>query len=343
MQNPITPELIRKYLEGTCSPEESSVLHQWYDSFEDQNDPFTELSIPEQEALKLAMINKFKASLLIKTKGEINQAKINKVPISIIYAISAIAAVFLMVFGFNFFNQNHLYNGSKTTSYTAEKFIINNLTKSIYKQKLADGSIVWLSPKSQLEFPKKFTGATREVKMSGEAFFEVSKDHNHPFIIYSGGVITRVWGTSFRIRAFKNKLTEVSVVTGKVSVKIPEKNNSEIMLFPAQEVTYVKKSALLKKAQETKSSSIRLWQKATLSFDNVAIDRVLNTLQSKFDISIYTNDLVLSKFLLKADFTDLSLPAILDILENSLNTTYTISDNEIVLYRKKPIAINKPK
>ena len=65
--------------------------------------------------------------------------------------------------------------------------IINNQTGRYYKKVLADGTIVWLHPKSSLEYPKKFNGKYRKVQMWGDAFFEVSKDIGHPFIIYSGG------------------------------------------------------------------------------------------------------------------------------------------------------------
>lgn len=98
---------------------------------------------------------------------------------------------------------------------------INNLTGLITKNTLPDGSIVWLNPMAILSYPAKF-GKIREVAMRGEAFFEVAKDHAHPFIVTSGKVLTKVWGTSFRIRAMSgDSSTQVSVLTGKVSVMAP--------------------------------------------------------------------------------------------------------------------------
>ena len=84
---------------------------------------------------------------------------------------------------------------------------------------LPDGTQVWLSPSSLLEFPAVFKSDTREVKLSGEAFFEVAHDAGHPFVITSDNIQTRVLGTSFNIQAYHNqKKIAVMVVTGKVKI-----------------------------------------------------------------------------------------------------------------------------
>ena len=84
---------------------------------------------------------------------------------------------------------------------------------------LPDGTQVWLSPSTLLEYPAAFKGGTREVKLSGEAFFEVAHDSSHPFIISSDGIQTKVLGTSFNIQAYHNqKKIAVMVVTGRVKI-----------------------------------------------------------------------------------------------------------------------------
>lgn len=85
--------------------------------------------------------------------------------------------------------------------------------------RLPDGTQVWLSPSTLLEYPFAFEGGTREVKLSGEAFFEVAHDASHPFIITSDNIQTKVLGTSFNIQAYHNqKKIAVMVVTGKVKI-----------------------------------------------------------------------------------------------------------------------------
>ena len=325
----ITPALLHKYLDGECTPHELFLLSYWYDSFEDNREPMAGLNTCEQETLRLLMLNNFKASLTDNAEPEIIPQKV----FTLKWWITGIAAAILLVC--------IMFLGTLTKSFTIagvsnDSIILSNRTNAIHQQKLSDGSIVWLNPKSSLQYPKKFTGPFREVKMIGEAFFEVKKDHKHPFIIYSGGVVTRVWGTSFRIRAYRHTTTEVSVVTGKVSVKIPKKDNSEIMLLPQQKAVYLEQGLLLKKS-DSLNPTMKRWQKTTLSFDNTPLQTVFNKLNSHYGVRIYTSDNQLGRYLLKADFNDQNLPAILDMMENSLNVTYVLDNDEIVVYKKESV------
>jgi transmembrane sensor len=331
----ITPQLLYKYIDGQCTDEEIFMLHQWYDSFEDQEDPFDGLTEQGQEVMRMLMLEKFRASVKILDTEEVVAEPRNWFSTKLVYGLSGIAALLLIIWGINLDKKKQAQIAANRIITTAsELMMVENQTGSIYKQTLPDSTVVWLSPKSKLQFPKKFIGALRQVKMTGEAFFEVTKDHAHPFVIDGGGVITKVWGTSFRIKSSENIQTEVSVVTGKVSVKLPEKNDSEVMLYPTQKVVYSYANNVLTKGKESDRSAMRMWGKVTESFDNVPLDNVLTTLRNHYGMHIYTEDREFGKYLLKADFTDQSLPAILDMLQNSLNAGYTIDDTQIVLYHK---------
>jgi transmembrane sensor len=330
----ITPQLLHKYVDGQCSADEVLLLQQWYESFELEEDPFDSLTDVEQEALKMLMLENFRASIKIADNNVVAFEPQKKSSHHLIYTISGIAALLLIVFGL-FLDKRATSKESNAIITTAsEVMVLNNQTNSIYKQTLSDGSVVWLSPKSELQYPKKFVGAFRQIKMKGEAFFEVAKDHAHPFIIDGGGVITKVWGTSFRVKSAQNNQTEVSVVTGKVSVKIPEQDETEVMLYPQQKAIYSFASHSLTRAAENERSAMRMWGKLTVSFDNVPLNKVLSILRNQYGMHIYTEDKELGNYLLKADFTDQNLPSILEMLQNSLNAGYTIDDTQIVLYRK---------
>jgi transmembrane sensor len=329
----VTPELLYKYIDGQCTDEEIFMLFQWYDSFEDQDDPLDGMSEQEQQVLKMLMLEKFRASIKASNTEEAEYTP-RKLPVKLIYALSGIAALLLLVGGLYFKKSGSQTSADSMISTTSEMMVLTNKTTSIYKQVLSDGSVVWLSPKSELQYPKKFMGIYRQVKMNGEAFFEVSKNHSHPFIVYSGGVVTRVWGTSFRISSANEVSTEVSVMTGKVSVKLAEKDDAEMMLYPSQKAVFTSADHSLVRSTENARSIMRMWGKVSLSFDNVPLNNVLAMLRNKYGMHIYTDDRVLGKYLLKADFTDQSLPAILEMLQNSLNAGYTIDDTQIVLYRK---------
>lgn len=107
----------------------------------------------------------------------------------------------------------------RTETENSSKISIRTLSGERKNIRLADGTRVWLSPSSTLKYPREFKDAQREVRLSGEAFFEVAPDKSHPFIIYSGGIETKVLGTSFNISAYDSQEeVAVTVVTGKVNV-----------------------------------------------------------------------------------------------------------------------------
>jgi transmembrane sensor len=332
----VTPSLVFKYVDGNCSPDEVEAIHQWFNAIDAKDDPFKDLSANEEEALKMLMLNNFKSTVFFPHgQTEIISPKSRTRPLKILQALSAIAAMALLIAGIHWMAQRNLFLKHTTANRVSEQVVVNNMTNRFYRKVLSDSSSIWLSPRSKLEFPEKFSGRFRQVKLSGSAFFEIAKDHQHPFIIYSGGVITKVWGTSFRIHNSQDSSTVVSVVTGKVSVTLPRKEGSQVMLLPLQKVVHHANETSLTLEDERKNSEMRIWQKTSMTFSNITVDLLLKRLNDHFNVHIYTNKKELGSYIMKADFTNLNLAEILEMLEGSLNVAYQMNNTEIELYPTK--------
>lgn len=121
---------------------------------------------------------------------------------------------------------------------------------------LPDSSQVTLEPGSKMEYPEKFNGKSRTVKLDGEAFFEITKDAAHPFIISTRFINTTVLGTSFSVQAYGSQEAKVVVVTGRVRVQTtPEGNKqSEIEIVPGQGAVYNKATGELEKREATEDA-----------------------------------------------------------------------------------------
>lgn len=330
MNDDILQKLVKKYLNDECSPQEIQRLHEWYNSFDEDQDIIDFLTPEQLQQLRQRLLSRIRKN--ISADIEASQTIINRKRSSrkTAYLITGIAATVLLVMGIFLLRSNNTIPPFKSMS---AEMVVFNTTKSIQKVILEDSSIVWLNPNSKIVYPKEFSATSRELQMDGEAFFEVKPDVKRPFIIHSDHMVTRVWGTSFLVRSFKEGTEEVSVVTGKVSVRLKEQNDdAAIMLMPDQKVTLLKASNVLKKESELKNSTVRIWQKTTLFFDNKLLRDVLPTLNKKFEVSISATDNSLLNYSLTADFTNQSLPAILEMLEKSMDLKYEINGDQIILY-----------
>jgi transmembrane sensor len=101
-----------------------------------------------------------------------------------------------------------------------------------YKIVLSDGSKVWLNSATRLEFPLKFSGQKREIRISGEAYFEIAKNKDKPFIVHLPNSTVEVTGTEFNINTYDSGVNKVSLVTGSVNMMAL---SDSIRLSPGQE------------------------------------------------------------------------------------------------------------
>ncbi|MGZ3752815.1 MAG: FecR family protein, partial [Mucilaginibacter sp.] len=102
---------------------------------------------------------------------------------------------------------------------------------------LTDGTKVTLNSESTLKYPASFNGKTREVYLVGEAFFDVHKDHQHPFIIHTGKMNIRVVGTAFNVKAYPNDITsETTLIRGMIEVTLNDRPSDRIILKPKEKL-----------------------------------------------------------------------------------------------------------
>ena len=103
-----------------------------------------------------------------------------------------------------------------------------------YALQLADGSRVWLNAETRLRYPVAFAGTERRVELTGEAYFEVSKDATRPFIVRANGVDVRVLGTSFNVAAYGAEVV-TTLVEGRVAV---EAGSERVTLEPDRQAVW---------------------------------------------------------------------------------------------------------
>lgn len=161
-----------------------------------------------------------------------------------------------------------------------------------YNLTLSDGTKVWLNADSELRYPINFSGDTREVFVSGEAYFEVKKQAEKPFIVKTDlGNIT-VLGTRFNISNYPEKEQLITtLVTGKVSCNLPSGKN--IILAPNQQLTVNNDGSTEMKT--VNAYHITSWKDGMFLFEETRLEDILEQLARWYDIHVfYTNENVKS-------------------------------------------------
>ena len=196
---------------------------------------------------------------------------------------------------------------------------------------LTDGSAIHLNAFSSLRFPLNFTGKTREVFLSGEAFFTITPDAKQSFIVHSGQTAVKVLGTSFNINAYSDSLVVTSLVQGSVITQ--DNGAQEVRLKPGMETIYHKgRPPVVRSFDENITLA---WRKGEYNYNNESL--------AALDIVIlhwYGKQLLFDKTTLAAKKLtgiierDKPLTDFLDGLGKTSGLTYRINENKIYLTEK---------
>jgi transmembrane sensor len=146
-----------------------------------------------------------------------------------------IAAILIVGICAFFYYQYLRYRHQKNISGNVSFAKTPSRTKSrIY---LSDGTVVTLNSETTLKYPSAFDGATREVYLDGEAFFDVAKDAAHPFIVHAGKMNIRVLGTAFNVKSYLNdKDMETTLIRGAIEVTLSDRPSDRIILKPNEKL-----------------------------------------------------------------------------------------------------------
>lgn len=269
------------------------------------------------------------------------------------YWLKIAASIFLLM-GIGFW-YNHISSQKSPVKGIYEKLIAENPNELVEVKnenektlpiQLIDGSLVLLKKGSRISYAKNFLGNTREIFLSGEAFFEVTKNPKKPFIVFANGLVTKVLGTSFSIKAYdKDKEVTVEVKSGKVSVFAQSDANSKekatnrelggVVLTPNQKIVYAREEVRMAKSLVEMPIIVEQEKiKTVFEFEDTPVSEILNNLEKAYSIDIVFDEELLSNCPLTASLTDLQLFDKLNIICKGVEAHYEILDGQIVIYSK---------
>lgn len=213
--------------------------------------------------------------------------------------------------------------------------------------RLPDGSCVVLSPYAQLAVHKEFNKKNRDVRLLGEAAFDVHRDPGRPFLVYSGDIITKVLGTTFRIRADDPRQPiQVTVQSGKVTVYWPAADevgnlspNRGVILNPNQKATYFpdNKQFVTGLSEDPQPIAVPAEAKAavpSLECTDMPIGDVIRRLEVIYGMEIELEQESLSHCPFTGNLTHQSLYTKLELLCGTINGSYEVRGTKILIMGK---------
>ncbi len=263
-------------------------------------------------------------------------------------SLAAAAAIALLVF-LNL-------PGSETAGRTQEPIAreVNEISTrpgSKSRIQLPDGSTVWINAGSKLTYDKEFGQDLREVTLEGEAFFDIVKDEERPFIIHAAAIDIKVLGTAFNVKAYPDdKKTETSLIRGKIEVSIRNRPNDKIILSPNEKLVVDNRIAPVETINDLQSSSLvainklkvdprdstiaeTQWVVNRLVFNDESLQDLALKMERWYGVEIEITDPVLREKHFTGNFENENIEQAMEALTISYPFLFERKANRIIIHR----------
>lgn len=324
--------ILKRYRQGNATAEEKRLIDTWYNSLEKNID---HQGIIAESELETRLWSKIISSLQMSRRRDNTRKLINRYAVGI--AASMVVAVGVYYFNIGYPNVENVRIAEKHEVSLSWTYLSN--TKKIPEIiVLPDKSKVTIEPGSKLKYSSVFNKVNREVYLEGEAFFEVSKNAERPFLVYANEVTTKVLGTSFTVKAFQqDKQVTIAVKTGKVSVYTNNKDkslsqNEEIILTPNQQVVVDQaRKKISKKLVDKPQVIIPAEEVSRMRFEEAPVTEIFMALEKVYGVEIVFDEDLLSSCELTTIIADNDIFSRLDIICDAIGASYVLENGTIII------------
>lgn len=211
---------------------------------------------------------------------------------------------------------------------------VTSMTGSKTQVLLPDSTVVWLNGNSHIRYPEVFDSETRQIELTGEAFFDVTENKEKPFIVNLDGMHVRVLGTEFNIWADPDSdLIETTLVEGSVALYNDTNSSSspDKILVPGEQALFDKQSGSIE-VRPVRTSSYTSRMTGDFFFEKITFGEILRVLERSFSVKFHLKNESIKDVFLTAQFTHKeSLEEILSILQISMRYKFEIRDRDVYI------------
>lgn len=369
-------ELLRKWKEGKCSPDELAILERWFDDL----DVYAPATLTETE------YDLVQSRIWGRLNAHQPTHMMNRKPKLFYWEFAAAAAVFILVSSIAYFffrqdgNADHrseivsvphdipagtnkatltLANGQQILLDDANTGAIANqagvtVTKNIsgqivydasspspsgpdafntistpnggqYQIILPDGSKVWLNAASSLKYPVRFVGNQRKVTLTGEAYFEISKNPKKPFFVSSTDQTIRVLGTHFNLSSYANEPVKTTLAEGKIEISQPSSPQKTILLQGDESI--ITRTGL--SVRKVDPEDAIAWKDGLFIFSSTDLKDVMRQISRWYDVEVEYSAIPNMKY--EGEIPrDIPLLQVLQLIERGSKVSLTLEGRRII-------------
>lgn len=320
-------ELLAGYFQRNLEQKDIRKIEQWKNASPENRKIFEDSKTAWEGLEQLRLMKKYDADSAIReVEQKIKSKKNSKSFIEIFRKVAAvlilpllIATVWLAIDKTPLESESQEWHTLKTPAGMRSEFILPDSTK------------VYLNSETSLTYPLAFNSRIREVKLNGEAYFEVAENTKVPFIVNTGRISVEVTGTEFKASNYKHEnLMEVVLVSGAVNLyegNYSETENVLTPLVPGERFRFDQKNKTMN-IQEVDVEKYTAWKNGILMFRDDSMDDVVRRMNRWFNVDIRLTGPELTDYVYTATFEDESLMQILELLKISAPIDYTIKQRE---------------
>lgn len=200
---------------------------------------------------------------------------------------------------------------------------------------LNDGSVIYLAQNSLFSFPKEFEPKTRNVKLNGEAFFDIAPDPGKPFIIETENAFIQVLGTAFNVKTTNGSNFELLVDHGKVKVTLKSKPLEQQLVVAGEKITSVNDNFI--KSKRTPADALT-WYSKRMQFKDETLENIISVINRNINAIFVIADKETGKRRLTVTFNNDSISTMTELLCLTLNLKSETKNDSILLLDNKAAA-----
>jgi len=337
----LNEQLLEKYLQNTCSSEETKSVLNWLSTpggnafaaghfdkdielIEQENELFTDH--PVRSAFIYQEIHsKINSTEIASAETHDNHFSPSWLKIA--------AAIFIPLLITNMIFWYIFSKPKKATELVWQEVYVPKGEK--LQVMFQDGTKVWLNSDSHLQYPTEFTGAQRQVKLEGEAYFVVRKDPKKPFFVHIKDIDVKVTGTSFDVKAYGDENTVTTTLDeGKISLLVQQKiKPTEYLIKPGQQASFSKSTGTLT-LSNTYNKQNSMWKENKLIFKDVPLREMIRVLERWYNVRFVIRDEKILSYTYTLNFQNEPIQQVLFGLEKTTPVDCKLKDGIVEISQR---------